>query len=281
MSNKEHSVTVPNIELNNGVSIPQLGFGVFQVPPAETKAAVKTALETGYRHIDTARIYGNEEGVGEAIADSGIAREDLFVTTKLWNDDQGYESTLEAFETSIKKLGLDYLDLYLIHWPMPARDTYVDTWKAFEKLYADERVRAIGVSNFRIEDLQRLLDLGLTVPAINQIELHPALIQSELREFHSRHEIVTEAWSPLAKGDVLGEPAITDIAKAHGKSSAQIIIAWHLALGNVVIPKSATPSRIAENLDVFDISLSDDEIAAIAALDRGYRTGPDPSVLNS
>jgi len=273
-------VTVPNIELNNGVSIPQLGFGVFQVPPEDTKAAVATALETGYRHIDTAMIYGNEEGVGEAIADSGIARERLFITTKLWNNDQGYDSTLAAFETSIKKLGLDYIDLYLIHWPTPAKDNYVETWKAFEKLYADKRVRAIGVSNFRAEDLQRLIDLGLTVPAINQIELHPQLAQEELRVFHAKHEIATEAWSPLAQGKVFGEKTITDIAEAHGKSPAQIVIAWHLSIGNVVIPKSVTPSRIAENLDVFDISLSDDEIAAITALDRGGRIGLDPARFN-
>ncbi|MDQ3158303.1 MAG: aldo/keto reductase [Actinomycetota bacterium] len=273
-------MTVPNIELNNGVSIPQLGFGVFQVPPEDTKAAVKTALETSYRHIDTARIYGNEEGVGGAIAESGIARDELFITTKLWNDDQGYESTFAAFENSLKRLGLDYVDLYLIHWPTPANDTFVDTWKAFEKLYADKRVRAIGVSNFRTEDLQRLIDLGLTVPAINQVELHPQLVQHELREFHAKHEIATEAWSPLAQGKVFTEKVIIDIAEAHGKSPAQIVIAWHLALGNVVIPKSVTPSRIAENLDVFGISLSEDEIAAITALDSGSRTGPDPAEFN-
>ena len=253
---------------------------MFQVPPKDTKAAVRTALETGYRHIDTARIYRNEEAVGEAIAESGIAREELFITTKLWNDDQGYDSTLAAFETGINKLGLDYLDLYLIHWPTPAKDTYVDTWKAFETLYAAKRVRAIGVSNFRIQDLRRLIDLGLSVPTINQIELHPQLIQGELRAFHAKHEIATKAWSPLAQGKVFSKKAIIDIAEKHGKPPAQIVSVWHLALGNVVIPKSVTPSRIAENLDVFDFSLSDEEIAAITALDRGSRVGPDPSDVN-
>lgn len=273
-------MTVPNIKLNNGVDIPQLGFGVFQVPPPETKTAVLTALETGYRHIDTARIYKNEEGVGQAIAESGIARDELFVTTKLWNSAQGFDSTFKAFDNSIAKLGLDYVDLYLIHWPTPARDTYVETWKAFEKLYADGRIRAIGVSNFRTEDLQRLIEMGLTVPAINQIELHPQLVQDDLREFHAKHEIVTEAWSPLAQGKVFGEKTIKDIAEAHGKSPAQIVIAWHLALGNVVIPKSVTPSRIAENLDVFDINLTADEIEAISALNADSRIGPDPGSLN-
>lgn len=273
-------MTVPNIEFHNGVSIPQLGFGVFQVPPPETKAAVTTALEAGYRHIDTAKIYGNEEGVGEAVAESDIARDDLFITTKLWNTDQGYDSTLKAFETSIGLLGLDYVDLYLIHWPTPAKDTFVDTWRAFEKLYADERVRAIGVSNFRAEDLQRLLDAGLSVPVINQIELHPQLVQDELRTFHAKHGIATEAWSPLAQGKVFGEQALVDIAEAHGKSPAQIVIAWHLALGNVVIPKSVTPSRIAENIDVFDIELSDAEISAITALNADSRIGPDPGEFN-
>lgn len=273
-------MTVPTIELNNGVSIPQLGFGVFQVPPPETKAAVATALQTGYRHIDTARIYGNEEGVGQAVAESGIPRNELFITTKLWNDDQGFDSTLKAFDRSIGLLGLDYVDLYLIHWPTPEKDNFIETWKAFEQLYADKRVRAIGVSNFRPEDLQRVLDLGLTVPAINQIELSPQLIQGDLREFHAKHEIATEAWSPLAQGRVFDKQAIVEIAKAHSKSPAQIVIAWHLAIDNVVIPKSVTPSRIAENLDVFDFTLSEDDVAAITALDTGTRVGPDPVDVN-
>lgn len=279
-SHEEHIVTVPTIELNNGVTIPQLGFGVFQVPPPETKVAVAAALETGYRHIDTAKIYGNEEGVGQAVAESGIARDELFITTKLWNSDQGHDSALAAFDTSIAKLGLDYVDLYLIHWPTPSNDRSIDTWKAFEKLYADERVRAIGVSNFRAEDLQRILDLGLTVPTVNQIELQPNLVQQELREFHAKHDIATEAWSPLAQGKVLGDKPIVDIAEEHGKSPAQIVLAWHLALGNVVIPKSVTPSRIAENFDIFDIALSDDEVASITALNSDSRVGPDPVDVN-
>jgi len=273
-------MTIPNIELNNGVSIPQLGFGVFQVPPPETRDVVRKALAAGYRHIDTAKIYRNEEAVGQAVAESGIPRDDLFITTKLWNADQGYDSTLVAFDESIGKLGLEQIDLYLIHWPTPARNTFVDTWKAMESLYADKRIRAIGVSNFRVEDLQKLLDLGLTVPTINQIELHPLLVQEELRAFHAKHEIITEAWSPLAQGRVLDEAAITDIAREHGKSPAQIVLAWHLALGNVVIPKSVTPSRIAENLEVFDVELSEAEVAAISALDDGTRVGPDPNTLN-
>ena len=273
-------MTVPNIKLNNGVEIPQLGFGVFQVPPAETKAAVKTALETGYRHIDTAKVYGNEEGVGEAIAESGIPREELFITTKLWNSDQGHDSALEAFELSIKKLGLDYVDLYLIHWPTPGNERFIETWKAFEKLYADKRVRAIGVSNFRPQDLQKLIDEGLAVPVINQIELHPQLIQEELRAFHAKHDIVTEAWSPLAQGAVFEEKAITDIAETKGKSPAQIVIAWHLALGNVVIPKSVTPSRIADNFNVFDFTLTDEEVNSISAINSDTRVGPDPEAVN-
>ncbi|MFF0739350.1 aldo/keto reductase [Streptomyces sp. NPDC004111] len=271
---------VPTVTLNNGVTMPQLGFGVFQVPDDETTAAVAAALRAGYRSIDTAAIYGNERGVGRAVADSGIARDELFVTTKLWNADQGYDTTLTAFDASLDKLGLDHVDLYLIHWPTPARDLYTDTWRALEKLLADGRTRAIGVSNFQPAHLERLIDASSVVPAVNQVELHPGLQQRELREFHARHGIVTEAWSPLAQGAVLKDEAITSVAAAHGKSPAQVVLRWHLQTGNVVIPKSVTESRIRENLDVFDFALSEREIDAIGALDRGMRTGPDPDTLN-
>ncbi|MBB2911386.1 diketogulonate reductase-like aldo/keto reductase [Streptosporangium becharense] len=266
--------------LNNGVSIPQLGFGVFQVPPEETVQVVTTALEAGYRSIDTAKIYGNEREVGQALAASGLPREEVFVTTKVWNSDQGYDSTLAAFDESMEKLGLERLDLYLIHWPAPGRDLYADTWKALEKLLADGRVRAIGVSNFQPAHLTRLIEEGGVVPAVNQIELHPNLQQAELREFHARHGIVTEAWSPLAKGDVLDDPVLVSLAERYGKTPAQVVLRWHLDLGNVVIPKSATPSRIRENLDVFDFSLTEDDLKAVAALDTGTRTGPHPDTFN-
>ncbi|MEU0811613.1 aldo/keto reductase [Streptomyces sp. NPDC005970] len=272
--------TPSTVTLNNGVEIPQLGFGVFQVPDAETAVAVTTALEAGYRSVDTASIYGNESGVGKALAGSGIAREDLFVTTKLWNADQGYDATLKAFDASLDKLGLDYVDLYLIHWPTPARDLYRESWKAIEKLAADGRIRAAGVSNFQPAHLRRLLEGADLVPVVNQIELHPGLQQNELRALHAELGIATEAWSPLAQGAVLGDEPITTIAARHGKSPAQVVLRWHLQLGSIVIPKSVTPARIRENLDVYDFALSDDEMAAINALDRGLRTGPDPDTLN-
>ncbi|MEV3858202.1 aldo/keto reductase [Streptomyces sp. NPDC050095] len=271
---------IPTVTLNNGVTMPQLGFGVFQVPDEETTAAVATALEAGYRSIDTAAIYGNERGVGRALADSGIARDELFITTKLWNADQGYDATLAAFDASLDKLGLDHVDLYLIHWPTPARDLYLDTWRALEKLYADGRTRAIGVSNFQPAHLERLLGSASVVPAVNQIELHPGLQQRELRDFHARHGIATEAWSPLAQGAVLKDEAVTTIAARHGKSPAQVVLRWHLQIGNVVIPKSVTEARIRENLDVFDFELGAQELDALAAADRGLRTGPDPDTLN-
>ncbi|MFD8201457.1 aldo/keto reductase [Streptomyces sp. NPDC059701] len=272
--------SVPTVTLNNGVSMPRLGFGVFQVPDEETTTAVSTALEAGYRSIDTAAIYGNERGVGRALADSGVARDELFVTTKLWNADQGYDATLAAFDASLDKLGLDHVDLYLVHWPAPGRDLYLDTWRALEKLYADGRTRAIGVSNFQPAHLERLLGASSIVPAVNQIELHPGLQQRELRDFHARHGIVTEAWSPLAQGAVLKDDAITRIAAEHGKSPAQVVLRWHLQTGNVVIPKSVTEARIRENLDVFDFELGPQDIEALASLDRGMRTGPDPDTLD-
>ena len=274
--------SVPVIELNNGVRMPQLGYGVFQVPDDETATAVKTALEAGYRSIDTATVYGNEKGVGQALAESGIARDELFITTKLWNSAQGYDSTLKAFDESMKKLGLEQLDLYLIHWPTPERDKYLDTWKAFEKLHADGRVRAIGVSNFQPAHLERLLDAADVAPAVNQIELHPYLQQQEVREFDAKHGIATEAWSPLAKGgSLLGDPVVADLAVKRGRTPAQIVLRWHLQLGNVVIPKSVTPSRIAENFDLFGFTLTEDELESLTPLDRGERTGPNPDTFNA
>ncbi|MFD6349484.1 aldo/keto reductase [Streptomyces roseolus] len=273
-------LSVPTVTLDNGVDIPQLGFGVFQVPDAETTAAVASALEAGYRSIDTAAIYGNEAGVGKALAESGIAREDLFITTKLWNADQGYDATLRAFDASLAKLGLDHVDMYLIHWPTPARDLYKETWKAIEQLVADGRVRTAGVSNFQPDHLKRLIDGAGLVPAVNQIELHPGLQQSELRAVHADLGIATEAWSPLAQGAVLKDEPITAIAGRHGKSPAQVVLRWHLQLGNIVIPKSVTPERIRQNLDVFDFTLTDDDMAAIAGLDRDLRTGPHPDQFN-
>lgn len=274
--------SVPVIELNNGVRMPQLGYGVFQVPDDETAAAVKAALEAGYRSIDTAAVYGNEKGVGQAIAESGIARDDLFVTTKLWNAAQGYDSTLKAFDDSMAKLGLEQLDLYLIHWPTPKRDKFLDTWKAFEKLYADGRVRAIGVSNFQPAHLERLMDAATVVPAVNQVELHPYLQQAELREFDTKNGIATEAWSPLAKGgSLLGDPVVAELAVKHSRTPAQIVLRWHLQLGNVVIPKSVTPSRIEENFDLFGFTLTEEELDSLTPLDRGERTGPDPDTFNA
>ncbi|MEU6818346.1 aldo/keto reductase [Streptomyces sp. NPDC046860] len=275
------SSKVPPIILNNGVEMPQLGFGVWQVPDDEAERAVSTALETGYRSIDTAAIYGNEEGTGKAIAASGVPREELFVTTKLWNSDQGYDSTLRAFDTSLEKLGLDYLDLYLIHWPLPARDNYLDTYKAFEKLLSDGRIRAIGVSNFLPEHLERLIAETSVVPAVDQIELHPQLQQRAAREFNAERGIATEAWSPLGQGKGLLEvPAIVAIAQKHGRTPAQVVLRWHIQLGNIVIPKSVTPSRIKENIEVFDFSLDDEDLAAISALNEDKRLGPDPATFD-
>ncbi|AJP04700.1 oxidoreductase [Streptomyces cyaneogriseus subsp. noncyanogenus] len=274
------SSQVPPIILNNGVEMPQLGFGVWQVPDDEAETAVATALEAGYRSIDTAAIYGNEEGTGKAIAASGLPREELFVTTKLWNDDQGYDATLRAFETSLAKLGLEYVDLYLIHWPLPSQDRYVDTYKAFEKLHADGLIRAIGVSNFLPEHLDRLIAETSVVPAVNQIELHPHLQQRAVREYHAGQGIATEAWSPLGQGKGLLEvPAIVAIARKHDRTPAQVVLRWHIQLGNVVIPKSVTPSRIKENIDVFDFSLDDEDLAAISALNEDRRLGPDPATF--
>ena len=275
--------SVPNLPLSTGagtIPIPQLGFGVWQVPDAEAEPAVTTALETGYRSIDTAKLYGNEAGVGRAIKATDIPRAELFVTTKVWNDDQGFDSTLAAFDASMGRLGLDTLDLFLIHWPAPAQDAYVDTWKALLKLREDGRVRAVGVCNFGIEHLERLRDETGELPAINQVELHPYLQQGELREFHADQGILTEAWSPLASGGaVLADDTVREIAAKHDVTPAQAILRWHTQLGNVVIPKSVTPRRIAENFDVFEFELDGEDLSAFARLDRGERTGPDPSTF--
>jgi 2,5-diketo-D-gluconate reductase A len=272
---------IPTVTLHDGVEIPQLGFGVFQVPPEETQPVVEEALAAGYRHVDTAAAYRNERGVGAAIATSGLPREDFFVTTKLWNSQQGYDSTLKTFEKSLGRLGFEYVDLYLIHWPVPTEDRFVDTWRGFERIREEGRARTIGVSNFRIEDLERLESETWTRPTVNQVELHPLFQQAELRSWHAEHGIATEAWSPLAQGAVLSGETISSVADRHGRTPAQAILRWHLQLGNVVIPKSVTPERIRENAEVFDFELSDEEMAAIAALDTGNRGGPDPATFVS
>jgi 2,5-diketo-D-gluconate reductase A len=272
---------VPSLTFNNGVQIPQLGFGVFQVPPAEVIEPVLAALEAGYRLIDTAAMYGNEEGVGKAIAQSGVPRDEIFVTTKLNNPDHGYDATLKAFDTSMSKLGIDVLDLYLIHWPQPKRNAYVETWKAFEKLYADGRVRSIGVSNFATSHLKRLAAETDVKPVANQIELHPGLPQLQLRAFHAEHEILTEAWSPIGQGQgLLEDPTIAAIAGRVDRSPAQVVLRWHVQHGNVAIPKSVTPSRIKENIAVFDFELSDEDMAALTDLSGTGRIGPDPETFN-
>jgi 2,5-diketo-D-gluconate reductase A len=270
---------VPAISLHDGVEIPQLGFGVFQVPPAETQRVVETALGAGYRHIDTAAAYRNEAGVGAAIAQSGIPREEIFLTTKLWNSQQGYDSTLRAFESSRERLGLDRVDLYLIHWPLPSRGLYLETWRAFERIREEGGTRSIGVSNFRIEELEELQRRAELQPTVNQIELHPRFQQAELRAWHAAHGIATEAWSPLGQGTLLGDQTIAEVAAHHVRTPAQVVIRWHLQLGNVVIPKSATPERIRENFAVLDFVLEEDEMEALGRLDGGGRIGPDPGTF--
>jgi 2,5-diketo-D-gluconate reductase A len=275
-------MTVPDVTLNNGVRMPQLGYGVFLVPDDETEEAVAVALVAGYRSIDTAAVYLNETGVGRALRSSGVPRDELFVTTKLWNSDHDYDAALAAFDQSTGRLGLDVLDLYLIHWPAPGLGRYPDAWRALRRLYEDGRVRAIGVSNFTVETLTKVIEESGMVPAVNQIELHPRLAQAELRAFHAEHGIATEAWGPLGQGKgLLGEPVLVRLAGEHGRTPAQIVLRWHLQLGNIVIPKSVSPARIAENLDVFDFELSEDDMARIGALDVGERLGPDPVTMNA
>ncbi|MDL5351424.1 aldo/keto reductase [Microbacterium sp. zg-YB36] len=273
-------MTVPTLTLNDGHTIPQLGFGVFKVDPAETERIVTDALEVGYRHIDTAAVYGNEEGVGRAISASGIPRDELFVTTKLWNADQGTQSSFDALATSLDKLGLDQVDLYLIHWPRPDLDRYAETWRALEQLRDRGLTRSIGVSNFHRSHLERILAESETVPAVNQIELHPAFAQRELRSFAEPLGIRTEAWGPLGQGkyDLFGEQAIADAAAAHGATPAQVVIRWHLQQDIIVFPKSNSRERMAENFDVFGFELSESEMAAIDAIDRGQRVGADPDL---
>ncbi|KGP91375.1 glyoxal reductase [Pontibacillus chungwhensis BH030062] len=263
------------IKLNNGVDMPRLGLGVFKAEDGEEVInAVKWALEHGYRSIDTAAAYKNEEGVGQALKDSGLSRDEIFVTSKLWNSDQGYEETLQAFETSLEKLGLDYLDLYLIHWPVEGK--YKESWKAMEKLYHDGKIRAIGVSNFHPHHLDDLLKDGEVTPVINQVELHPKLAQQEVRDYCEKHDIVVEAWSPLMQGQILEEPVIQELAQKYNKTAAQIVIRWDLQIGIVTIPKSTKQHRIQENADVFDFELTDEEVVKITELNENHRVGPDP-----
>ncbi len=271
--------TVPQITLNNGVTIPQLGLGVFQIAPKDTKQVVLDALGVGYRHIDTAQMYGNEREVGEAIAESGIARDEIFVTSKLNNDAHDPEAARAATARSVDALG-GPLDLYLIHWPMPAVGDFVDTWRAMEEFAEQGLTRAIGVANFQIPHLQRLLDETGTVPAVNQIEVHPYLQQNPLRAFGREHGIATEAWSPIAQGDVLDDPVLLGIAADTGRSVAQVVLRWHLERGDIVFPKSSHPERLRENFDLFDFSLNDDQLAAIAALNADRRRGPNPDEFN-
>jgi 2,5-diketo-D-gluconate reductase A len=270
---------VPKIPLRGDVEIPQLGFGVFQVPPKDTAEATTLALQAGYRHIDTAAAYGNEAEVGQAVRAAGLDRSEVFITTKCFNDDHGHQQAHKAFKASLDRLEFDYVDLYLIHWPVPSKDKYVETWQAFTELQAEGVVRSIGVSNFQPAHLRRIIDETGVTPAINQVELHPLLQQAGLRREHAELGIVTEAWSPLAQGAVLDDPVITEIAETHSKTAGQVVIRWHLQLGNVVIPKSVTPERIGQNFDVFDFHLSEREMATIEELDAGERTGPDPDTF--
>jgi diketogulonate reductase-like aldo/keto reductase len=270
------SMTIPSLTLNTGHEIPQLGFGVFQIPPEETEAAVAAALAAGHRHIDTAAAYGNEAEVGAALAASDVPREDVFVTTKVWSTEQGRDRTLRSFEQSMARLRLDQVDLFLIHWPAPQRGLYEETWLTLVDLYREGRVRSIGVSNFLIEHLDRLAEVSDVVPAANQIEVHPYLQQQELRRVNRERGIVTEAWSPMAQGEVVRDPVLIEIAEREGSEAALAALAWSLQEGNVVLTKSVTPERIRGNLDALKLRLTDEDMEAIAGLDRGERVGPDP-----
>jgi 2,5-diketo-D-gluconate reductase A len=271
---------MPLIELNNGQMIPQLGLGVYKLEAAGAADLVAAALETGYRRIDTAAIYQNETEVGQGIRKSSVPRDEIYVTTKIWNDRHGYETTLEAVDESLERLNIDYIDMLLIHWPTPAKDKFIETWSAFEEVAKSGKVKGIGVSNFHPMHLHKLIEAGGTVPALNQVELHPALQQPELRAYNSSHGIATEAWSPLARGRFHNEVIIVKIAEKHGKTPTQIILRWHIQLGNLVIPKTAHPERLLENISVFDFNLDEHDMAAIATLDSGFRTGPNPEEFN-
>ena len=271
---------VPTTTLNNGVVIPQLGFGVYQITPDDTRQTTLDALEVGYRHIDTAEMYGNEKQVGEAVAASGLSRSEVFVTSKLNNGFHARDAALRAFDETLDALGFDYLDLFLIHWPLPSIGDFVETWKAMREISESGRVKAIGVSNFQEAHLQRLFDETSIVPAVNQIEVHPYLVQDSLRAFGAAHGIVTEAWSPIAKGKVLADEVIVSIAEKVDKSPAQVTLRWHIQRGDIVFPKSVTRSRVEENFAIFDFELSDDDMRSITELDRHERTGPDPDTFN-
>src|SRR5690625_13265 len=268
---------IPDIRFRDGTTIPQVGFGVFKIPDDEVEAAVSTALELGYRHIDTASVYGNERGVGAALAASGLPRDEVFVTTKLSRDHMGRDNSFSEFDRSLDKLQLDEVDLFLIHWPVPSQDRYVETWEALLELKESGRAHSVGVSNFKTEHLARLQQETGVMPVINQVELHPWLPQTELRAFHAEHGIVTQAWSPLAKGgEQLSDPLLVALAERHGRSPAQVLLRWHIQLGNVIIPKSVSRQRMAENLQLFDFVLSDADVAELATLESGLRTGPHP-----
>jgi 2,5-diketo-D-gluconate reductase A len=273
-------VFAPLVEMNDGRSIPVIGFGVWQVPDDVVVDATLAALEVGYRHIDTAAVYQNERGVGEALRRSGLNRDDVFVTTKVWNTDQGYDQTLRAFDTSTGLLGIDEVDLYLVHWPTPARDIYLDSWRALIRLREEGRARSIGVSNFHEAHLRKIIDETGVIPAINQIELQPWLPQTHMRDIDARLGIKTEAWSPLGSGRLIDDPVVAEVAAKHGKSPAQVMVRWSIQLGNIVLPKSVTPARIEQNIDVFDFILDEADMAAIATLESGQRTGPNPDDFN-
>jgi 2,5-diketo-D-gluconate reductase A len=273
---------VPDVMLNNGRTIPQFGFGVFQVKPEETVEAVSTALQTGYRHLDTAEMYGNEKEVGAAIAKSGLDRADVFVTSKLSNDAHLPDDARVAFDLSLEELGLDYLDLFLIHWPLPTRygGDFVSTWQTLEEFYRDGRARSIGVSNFQPHHIRRLHAEAEIPPAVNQIEVHPYLTQDDVRGFCAEHQIAVEGWSPIAQGEVLDDPTINEIAERAGKTPAQVVLRWHIERGDIIFPKSVTAARIRENFAIFDFELSGEDVGAISALNKGQRTGPDPDTFS-